>query len=42
MSLTTEEVPDPARGQFVVAVSHLSLDPAIRGWINAGAPISRR
>ncbi len=36
-SLTTEEVPDPAEGQFVVAVSHLSVDPAMRGWMNAGA-----
>ena len=36
-SLTTEEVPDPAEGQFVVAVSHVSIDPAMRGWMNAGA-----
>jgi NADPH-dependent curcumin reductase CurA len=36
-SLTTEEVPAPAEGQFVVAVSHLSVDPAMRGWMNAGA-----
>jgi len=36
-SLTTEEVPEPAEGQFVVAVSHLSVDPAMRGWMNAGA-----
>src|SRR6478672_3231655 len=36
-SLTTEEVPEPAEGQFVVAVSHLSIDPAMRGWMNAGA-----
>jgi Putative NADP-dependent oxidoreductases len=36
-SLTTEEVPDPAEGQFTVAVSHLSVDPAMRGWMNAGA-----
>ena len=36
-SLTTEEVPEPAEGQFVVAVSHISLDPAMRGWMNAGA-----
>jgi NADPH-dependent curcumin reductase CurA len=36
-SLTTEEVPDPAEGQFVVAVSHISVDPAMRGWMNAGA-----
>jgi len=36
-SLTTEEVPEPAEGQLVVAVSHLSVDPAMRGWMNAGA-----
>src|SRR6266568_6480876 len=36
-SLTIEEVPEPAEGQFVVAVSHLSVDPAMRGWMNAGA-----
>src|SRR6478752_453615 len=36
-SLTTEEVPEPAEGQFVVAVSHLSVDPAMRGWMKAGA-----
>ena len=36
-SLTTEAVPDPGSGQFVVAVSHVSIDPAMRGWMNAGA-----
>src|SRR2546421_30427 len=35
-SLTTEEVPEPAEGQFVVAVSHLSVDPAMRGWLKEG------
>ena len=34
---TQEPVPAPADGQFVVAVSHISLDPAMRGWMNAGA-----
>jgi NADPH-dependent curcumin reductase CurA len=34
-SLTTEEVPRPGSGQFVVAVSHVSVDPAMRGWMNA-------
>ncbi len=34
---TSEAVPDPAPGQFVVAISHLSIDPAMRGWMNAGA-----
>jgi NADPH-dependent curcumin reductase len=29
-------VPEPAEGQFVVEVTHISLDPAMRGWMNAG------
>ncbi len=33
---TEEPVPDPADGRFVVRVSHISLDPAMRGWMNAG------
>jgi len=33
---TDEAVPEPGDGQFVVAVSHLSLDPAMRGWMNEG------
>jgi hypothetical protein len=32
-----EPVPAPGAGEFVVAISHLSLDPAMRGWMNAGA-----
>jgi NADPH-dependent curcumin reductase CurA len=36
-SHTEEEVPAPGPGQFTVAVSHISLDPAMRGWMNAGA-----
>ncbi len=32
-----EAVPPPGPGQFVVAASHLSIDPAMRGWMNAGA-----
>jgi NADPH-dependent curcumin reductase CurA len=35
--LTEEPVPTPGPGQLTVAVSHLSLDPAMRGWMNAGA-----
>ena len=31
---TTEAVPEPGDGQFVVAISHLSLDPAMRGWLD--------
>ena len=33
---TEEAVPVPAPGQFVVQVTHLSLDPAMRGWMNEG------
>ena len=33
--LTSEEVPVPGPGQFTVAVTHVSLDPAMRGWMNA-------
>jgi NADPH-dependent curcumin reductase len=36
-SMTEEPVPTPAAGEFVVAISHISLDPAMRGWMNAGA-----
>ncbi len=32
-----EPVPTPGEGEFVVRISHLSLDPAMRGWMNAGA-----
>jgi hypothetical protein len=35
--LTEEPVPTPGPGEFVVAISHISLDPAMRGWMNAGA-----
>jgi NADPH-dependent curcumin reductase len=31
---TTEPVPEPGEGRFVVRVTHLSLDPAMRGWMN--------
>jgi len=34
---TEEPIPTPSEGEFVVAVSYLSLDPAMRGWMNAGA-----
>ena len=33
---TSEDVPVPRPGSFVVEVSHLSIDPAMRGWMNAG------
>ena len=35
--LVQEPVPTPGEGEFTVQVSHLSLDPAMRGWMNAGA-----
>src|ERR1700738_4888439 len=35
--LTTEPVAAPGAGEFVVEGSHLSVDPAMRGWMNAGA-----
>jgi NADPH-dependent curcumin reductase len=31
-----EEVASPGDGEFVVKISHISLDPAMRGWMNAG------
>jgi NADPH-dependent curcumin reductase CurA len=33
---TTEPVPDPAEGEVLVKVLQLSLDPAMRGWMNEG------
>jgi NADPH-dependent curcumin reductase len=35
--LVEEPAPVPGPGEFVVAISLLSLDPAMRGWMNAGA-----
>lgn len=32
--LTTEELPEPTTGQVLVAVDHISIDPAMRGWLN--------
>ncbi|MCW3017665.1 MAG: putative NADP-dependent oxidoreductase [Solirubrobacterales bacterium] len=29
-----EELPELAAGEFLVGVSHISLDPAMRGWMN--------
>src|ERR1700733_10946166 len=36
-SFTEEPIPTPSAGEFVVAVSHVSLDPAMRGTMNEGA-----
>jgi len=35
--LVQEPAPTPGEGEFTVAISHISLDPAMRGWMNAGA-----
>jgi NADPH-dependent curcumin reductase CurA len=35
--LVEEPVPTPGKGECVVSISHVSLDPAMRGWMNAGA-----
>jgi NADPH-dependent curcumin reductase CurA len=32
-----EPAPTPGEGELTVAISHISLDPAMRGWMNAGA-----
>ena len=34
--LVEAPIPEPGEGEFVVAVTHISLDPAMRGWMNAG------
>ncbi len=36
-NITEEPLPTPGEGEFVVEISHISLDPAMRGWMNAGA-----
>src|SRR3954468_17067940 len=33
---TEEPVPEPGDGQLVVKVLYISLDPAMRGWMNEG------
>ena len=33
---TEEAVREPAEGELLVEVSHISLDPAMRGWMNEG------
>ena len=32
---TSEALPAPVTGEFVVEISHLSIDPAMRGWMSA-------
>jgi NADPH-dependent curcumin reductase CurA len=36
-NFTEEPIPTAGAGEFAVAISHVSLDPAMRGWMNAGA-----
>jgi NADPH-dependent curcumin reductase CurA len=33
--LVTEAVPEPGEKQFVVEMTHISVDPAMRGWMSA-------
>ena len=35
-TFTEEAIPQPGDGQLVVQVTHVSLDPAMRGWMNEG------
>ncbi len=35
-SCTEEPVPDPGEGEVLVKVLYISLDPAMRGWMNEG------
>ena len=39
--LTTDEVREPGDGEVRVEVHHVSLDPAMRGWISEGASYRR-
>ncbi len=34
--LVETEIPKPTDGEFLVECEYVSLDPAMRGWINAG------
>ncbi|HEV7585262.1 MAG TPA: NADP-dependent oxidoreductase [Solirubrobacteraceae bacterium] len=36
-ALTEAQAPTPGPGELVAEVSHISVDPAMRGWMNAGA-----
>jgi NADPH-dependent curcumin reductase CurA len=33
-AVTVEPVPEPGDGEFVVEVTYVSIDPAMRGWMN--------
>ncbi|MEV0948265.1 NADP-dependent oxidoreductase [Rhodococcus sp. NPDC049939] len=32
--ITSEPIPQPSAGEFIVQVDYVSLDPAMRGWLN--------
>lgn len=32
--ITTQDIPEPAAGEILIKLSHLSLDPAMRGWVS--------
>ncbi len=34
--MAEEAIPSPGSGELVVEISHISLDPAMRGWMNDG------
>ena len=35
-TLVEKPVPQPGEGEFLVRIEYLSLDPAMRGWMNEG------
>ena len=35
-TLDTQPVPEPGEGEFLVRMEYISLDPAMRGWMNEG------
>ncbi len=35
-SLVEEPIPQPADGEFLIRIEYVSLDPAMRGWMNEG------
>jgi len=41
-TIVDEPVPAAADGEFVVEIDYLSIDPAMRTWMNAGGPMCRR
>ncbi|MBR7887708.1 NADP-dependent oxidoreductase [Marinomonas sp. A79] len=34
-SITSQDIPEPKDGEFLIKMTHLSLDPAMRGWVSA-------